>query len=346
MSCSNGHLRLQLRRHLRRISQSSISKSRLPYLCESLLVSAALVGCWSVSAYAQIADVTVADVTTRAFSLIWVADDFVDEATVRVYSDANGDTEVTNELNVALVSTAAALERGIVKVDVWGAQPDTTYYLETETMTSAGSEVFPAASDPLIEALTAVQTTKALDTGEPIVNDILAYDFYDLDGLTPTEGGLVLISIPGVSAYPLSALSDNQLPNPRAIVDLNNAFEAESGVSAEVPALEVLEVTEYRGIACDPSDQALVRLRRAPAHEEQPPITELESPESCYSPNGVSADFDCDGRIGLVDFTRFSAKFDVEVPDCKFNPDFDLNNDGRVGLPDFTRFSSVFGLAE
>ena len=87
-------------------------------------------------------------------------------------------------------------------------------------------------------------------------------------------------------------------------------------------------------------------LAARPAHEETPAITELEAPATCYSPNAVSADYDCDRRIGLVDFTRFLGNFTLELPDCQFNSDYDLDADSRVGLVDFTRFLSVFGSVE
>ena len=60
---------------------------------------------WVTVAGAAVTDVTIADVTTRAFSVVWVSDEAVDTATVRVFSDANGDTEITSTVQVTLVSS-------------------------------------------------------------------------------------------------------------------------------------------------------------------------------------------------------------------------------------------------
>ena len=100
---------------------------------------------WSVTwgglatAQAAVFDVTITDVTTRAFATVWVSDEPVTAATVRVFADANGAFELTSTLDVTLVSTSfpPALAQGIVKVEVAGLSADSTVFVQTQT-TSAG----------------------------------------------------------------------------------------------------------------------------------------------------------------------------------------------------------------
>jgi hypothetical protein len=299
------------------------------------------------AARADVSDVTVADVTTRAFSVIWLSSEAVADGRVRVFTDEEGLDEITGEVGIQLVSTGfpPALDLGIVKVDVTGLSADTTVYFQTETTDLLGNTVtFPAAA-PLLPVTTATLTTRANADNAPIVNDLILHEVFQPDGVTAAPGTLLIVKVPGVSDYPISAFVGEGIEAPASIADLNNIFDA-SGTSAEVLPGEPLQITEFRGLLCTPSDHKLIRTRRAPPHEETPAITELEAPAPCFAPDGVAVDFDCDGRVGLVDFTRLAGNFDLAAPECAFNSDFDLDQDGRVGLVDFTRFASVFGAQE
>ena len=86
---------------------------------------------------AAVSDIEPADVTTRAFSIVWASDEPVTGATVRVFAEADGTTELTGGLSVVLLSPAAALTNGVVKVDVRGVAADTCFYYQTDTTTSS-----------------------------------------------------------------------------------------------------------------------------------------------------------------------------------------------------------------
>jgi len=301
---------------------------------------------YSSHLYAAVADVTVSDVTTRAFSVVWVSDGPITAATVRVFSDANGDTEITGDLTVNLVSPAAALTNGIAKVDVTGLAPNTIYYLETETTDAMGAIVFPPSTNPLIQVHTATSTTRENASGGPITNDLIHHEILEPDVLTGSQGTLLMLKIPGVSTFPLTAFVGEGFSVPEAVVDLNNLFDDASSISADIAGNTVMEITEFRGLLCNIEDQKRKLLRRVPIHEESPPITELELPADCFSPGGTPVDFNCDSRIGLEDLGALAARFGLEQPDCRFNADFDLNADGRIGLFDLGALAAAFGTTE
>lgn len=314
-------------------------------------------------AYADVADVVISDVTTRAFSVVWSSSEAVqltssiDDSftTVQVFTASDGTGDISENLVLKLESDDVALMQGIVKFDVVDddvddvieLRPDTTFYLRTTTVGGSGTVVFPADGDDLLEVRTAMTTRKGDDDGNPIVNDVIYHEILDPDGTTPGDGSLLMVRVPSISAYPLTAFVADGFASPGTAVDMNNIFDDVTGESARVPAGAVVEIIEYRGLSCPgAANQRVRKLRRVPAEDGGPAITELKEADECFAPSGVSADFDCDGRIGGVDFTRFLANFALQAPDCRFNNDYDLDDDGRVGGVDFTRLLSVFGSEE
>lgn len=297
---------------------------------------------------AAVRDVVIADVSTRAFSVIWVSDQPVTDTTVRVYADGNGSSDLTPELTVEVTSALipSAHDLGIVKVDVWGLQASTTYFVETET----DGLVYPA-SGPLLEVTTAAAATAANLDGTPIANDLLIHDLLAPDGGAPANGALLVLKVPSLSQYPLTAFVADGVAAPGTVVDLSNLVSDATGTNAQVTGGTVIEISEYRGLLCtNLDDQKLVRLRHAPDHEETPAISEAEVPSTCFAPGGTAADFNCDGAVNPVDFNEFLIKFGLSnngaVPDCRFNPDFDLAPDGQIDPVDFNEFLIVFGTTE
>ena len=304
---------------------------------------------YTMQAHAAVADVTVSDVTTRAFSVVWVSDEEITSATIRVYEDENGDIPVTDGIVVKLVSPPEALSNGIAKVDVTGLAADTIYFIETETIGVGEGAVpvfFPESTSLLIEVKTALSTTRENPTGGPIVNDLIQHEIFEPDGVTESQGTLLMLKIPSISDYPLTAFVGEGFSASRAVVDLNNLFEDASGISAEVLANTVMELSEFRGLLCNVADQKKTILRRAPVHIENPSITELELAAACFSPDGISADFNCDQVIDPLDFFDFQGQFGRTNSSCKFNSDFDFNNDGVIDPLDFFDFQPVFGRVE
>jgi hypothetical protein len=304
----------------------------------------------SPSLYAAVGDVTVTDVTTRAFSVVWASDEPVDTYEVRVFAGQAGGADLAPGLTIEAIAGDDAKARGVIKIDVSGLDAEQTYYVQTVTNSTGGQFLSPASA-PFLPVTTAVQTTKVGAGDAPIVNDLLLQDVLAPDQVSPASGALLLIKIPTYSAYPLSAFSGEGIALPAAIVDLNNLFDDAGGVSAELAGGEVAELVEFRGAVevvsgCTLNNHKLELVRKVPLHEETPPITELESPASCFAPQGVPADFTCDGKVGPGDFNKFLRQFALQVPDCSFGPDYDLAVNNIIDPGDFNKFLSVFGAEE
>ena len=313
-------------------------------------------------AVADIHDLTVTDVTPHAFSVVWMSDDPVAAAGIHVYTDSAGGPEhdITADLDITLVSESypPAHAQGIVKLDVVGLEPNTSYYFDVDMSTATEpvvDYVYPALDQPLLTAATveAVQVTGTregdADPDGPIANDLLQFDLYQPDGTTPAAGTLLLITAPDLAAHPLTAFVGEHADAPTAIVDANNFFNAD-GESLKLLPMDKIQLTEFRGLLCDASSHTLVHMRRV-ADEPDPTITELVPPSACFSPNGIPADFNCDGRISGGDFNLFLAQLgksnldESEAP-CGFNSDYDFTGDGIVSGGDWNLLLSVLGSAE
>lgn len=286
-----------------------------------------------LSAYAAVFDIQPTDVTTRAASVVWVSDEPVLSANVRVFSDINGTTEITSSLTLAVVSAQfpPAHDNGIVKVDIIGLSPNTPVYIQTETTTVLGLIQEPAMG-PFIEIVSATETIKANTSNQPIVNDLIRHQLFAPDNVTAAAGTLILLKANGVSTYPISAfMNEGGFQAPDAIVDMNNLFDT-TGKSVEILADQVIEITHYRGILCasDMSRQALGVRRRAPTHTEIPSITELEDPVQCFFAN-----LDCNDVIDIVDVQALLNVWGTTLGECRFNPHFDINADGQINIIDF-----------
>jgi hypothetical protein len=296
---------------------------------------------------AAVVDVTVADVTTRSFSVVWASSEPVTAASVRVFSDAAGSAELTPGLGIALVSSAfpPALALGVVKVAVTGVAPETCVYVQTQTVGASGTVLEPAAA-PFREVCTAAHTTRASATDQVIANDLLSHPVFAPGSASPALGALVLVRVPGVGAYPLSAfVGEGGFDPPAAVVDLNNLFDPATRRSADVPSGARLEIVEFRGLRCPAlEDHQLLRFRRVPAHEEVAQIgrrlTELEAPAPCFF-----ADVVCDGTVNILDAQRLLNVFGAVDDECAFNPDFDIVADGVVNILDVQSVLNRLGQA-
>ena len=133
-------------------SRSFIARLHSGFLAALLLLTA--------PAFAEVRYVTITDVTTRAFAVVWVSDQpILAGTTVRVFNDVDGFDEITSSLTVTLlrVDEPPAMVSGIAKVDVVGLAADTTVYVQTITVgdSSPSPVVFPDLGS-LLELRTAL----------------------------------------------------------------------------------------------------------------------------------------------------------------------------------------------
>jgi hypothetical protein len=167
--------------------------------------------------------------------------------------------------------------------------------------------------------------------------------------VTPADGTLIVASVPQLGDYPLTAFVGDGFSAPQAVFDLNNLFDAETGLSAEVGFPMVLWIEEFRGLLCPGLvAHAQVIVRRVPEHEELAElghaITELEAPQTCYR-----TDRTCDGLVDVEDVQRVLNRFNRERGDCAYNPDLDiapLEPDGLIDVQDVQSVLNRFGESE
>ena len=305
--------------------------------CRLTILAAYLV--FSPLIWAEVSDVTITDVTTRAFSVVWLSDEPVTDATVRVFSDQEGLDDITDTLTVSLISAnfPPSHNQGIVKVDLTGLQSATTVYVQTITTGQNETVQFPQTA-PFMSLQTAAITTRENTVGAPLVNDLIGHEIYAADGLTAAVGTLVMVEAPDHSIYPLTAYVEDGFASPLAVVDLNNLFTDQTGMSAEVAADTVLIISEFRGLLCSVEDHKLLRFRKVPAHEENPPITELETAGLCFF-----ADTVCDDQVNILDVQRVLNIFNEVLGDCAFNPDMDIVDDAVINILDVQSVLNRFG---
>ncbi len=301
-------------------------------------------------AQAEISDITISDVTTRAFSVIWVSDQPVESARIKLYSDQQGQSEIAG-YTIQTVSPAAALARGIVKIDVRGLAANTVYYVSGEMTDNSGDITpFPNTGSALLPVKTALETSRIDAANLPIANDILKHPVFELDRTTPSTATLVLISLPLKSEYPVSAFGIQHQNIANVLADLNNLYASDTHKSLKVAAGEPIEITEFRGNACELAKQKSILYRRLPQKADSPPVAEIETPQACFAPDGKAADFNCDSQIAFGDFNVLLAGFgqttSADSPNCSFNHEFDLNQDQAIDYGDFNVFLSVFGKME
>ncbi len=181
----------------------------------------------------NVSGITVTDVSTRSFSVIWQADEpgFAD---LLVYDDEAGATideyakihpHLIQNGDAAIVE--AAENNGVMKVTVTGLLPDTTYYFQTVTTSKSTGEInrFPQTA-PLPGVTTERFSSRTILYNEKKTaysNDILVHECYLPDTITPAAGTLLVVEVEE-GKHPVSAFVGDGLPAPFAAVDLNNIF--------------------------------------------------------------------------------------------------------------------------
>jgi hypothetical protein len=174
----------------------------------------------------EVSGLVVADLSDRSFSVIWVANEAV-ETTVRVYTDAEGLSEITGGLTITSESTdhAPASDIGIVRIRVAELPEDTTVYIQGVSTSVATRELLehPAAA-PFIPVTTALGLDRRNALGEPIANDLVSIEVSRSGTENLAQGTLVLMEIAG-AASPLSSFTGEGIEQPDALFDLNRAID-------------------------------------------------------------------------------------------------------------------------
>lgn len=284
-----------------------------------------------IFACADIQNIHVTDVTTRAFSVVWASDEIISDARILIFSDAEGLTEI-NDINVALVSqsVANAHQQGIGKLDMTSLEPNATYYFQLESISSGASSFFPVAT-PYQQITTASRTTVDHTGGQAIINNVLTHALVHPDGISITEGTLLVVDVPGVALSPVTAfIGDLGVQSPLGMIDLNNIYGLD-GQRIQIPENQMITVTEYRGFDMCPglNDHQITRYRFASTNEGIPSYTQVGEAILCET-----FDLNCDGVISNADVQFVSDTLGANQGSCLFNEDFDFVFDNTIDIAD------------
>lgn len=173
---------------------------------KTLRLRAAMVLALFIQLYAAMAhglgysEVVVADVTSRAFSVVWQVQ-YAAEPDLEIYTDVMGTTparDISIERNFTYSNSStlreAAESQGIMRVRVSGLSPNTPYFYRLVTIAKADDSVVRL---PETGALPSVVTeTHSL----PYSNESLSVRLLQQDGTTPASGAMFLLSVEGASA--------------------------------------------------------------------------------------------------------------------------------------------------
>jgi len=271
----------------------------------AIIIGSSIILVHPVKAYSAgpvLSNLLVTDVTDRSFSLIWTSDQAGQEI-VEVYNDSSG-TQLVNGLNVSeysvftgnpandgtnrqqsinsIVQAAKAL--GIYQALVTGLDPNTNYYIKfgiqsdaTSDITlcpDAGAVLCPDAHAGLIPVVMQSQPNRTSSTPGVFLNDYLL----NLN-LLAKAGELVVIGTE-TSSYPVSAYIGDGVPEPYALIDMNNLFASEDQLTLPINGSleqsygntgEALIIRLYKGLQGSDIDVMMVGARLGTG-AIQPPI--------------------------------------------------------------------------
>lgn len=281
--------------------------------------------------------VRVTDVTASSFSVVWMTDVAAD-ASVEIYADKSMQQRVTEGFVFSTPTGSAAQAgraKGIMKVQVTGTQPATTYYARTVTTESANplSVSYSSLQQVTTASSVALYLTRN-NVAQGISNDILSFPVYVRpieQGADPRLGDLIVLDVQG-SSNSVSAFVGDGTVSPEGLLDFNNLFGAD-GTSLAVAGGEVIALRIYRG----GNLSTLTHYRKAPQNST---AVSLANPLK-----GFFADINLDGNIDDADFQAFKAQYRTGPNDPAYNPDFNFISDptGTVDIRDFGKFSKEYG---
>ena len=299
------------------------------------LALAAAPSAWS----GNIVDPTPANVTTRGFSLVWAFDEAIANATIRVYADPSGADEITSDLNIvdATAGSAAVRANGLGMIDARGLAPDTTVYVQLESVGATGSDFWPSAP-PYFAVRTAVRVTRGI--GEPvgaaIANDLVQHVFLDADAATLVPDAVALLDVVDSSAYPLAELS--AAGGGQLRFDTTNLYDA-AGVSLNLEQQSPVRITELLGLRCAGLvDHRRVRERRMRVQGEVPPVSSLQTPDLCAVGDTV-----CDGVIDVLDLQFVLDRDGAASGDCAYLSELDTDGDADIDPQDTDPIVQSYG---
>jgi VCBS repeat-containing protein len=182
----------------------------------------------------------ITDVTPTSSSVVWTSKQPA-AGFVNIYADPEG-TDLIRDLTIVDDSAnhPPAGDSGVMKVDVFGLDPNTAYYVRIVTISNEAVLVQPAQG----ESLPSVQTE---DSSEYVTNDVLAHQVLQSDQTTPALGALLLAKVEGAT-YPVSGWVGEGVSDPSfALADLNNIYSQATHVNLELSGGEAVTLVSIGG---------------------------------------------------------------------------------------------------
>ena len=313
----------------------------------ALFLISFLLAAGSALAVPETVSVRVADVTTTSFAVVWLTD-VATAPGVQVFRDAAGIDPITEALVIAAMPdaspsvAAAARQKGIMKVRVFGLDAATSYYVRTVTADPVNPASVGYSSLQEVTTAAAILPYRQTEDGSlsPMANDLLTFRVY-IRPADPAEfpglGDLLLLEAEG-GQYPLSTFAGEGIVAPEGILDLNNLFGVE-GKSLDLLGGEKATLRIYRGGTLS----TLLHYRRFPVDGGE---TTIADPVQ-----GFFADVNLDGKVDGEDFELFKTQYRQGADDPAFNPDsnfFPVETGktvagDRIDVQDFARFAPEYG---
>lgn len=294
-----------------------------------------------------VSDVLITDVTDRSFSVVWNANE-PSTGSLNLFNGPDCAAPTVgaviaahpvlspNPVTREAVKTAAE-GSGILKIQVTGLTPASSYCVQTVTTSKSTLETTLSPATPLTLA-TQIQITKTrkADTGPdlfPFSNDILSSPVRAQDEVAAVNGGIVAVDLIDLGSHPVTGFVGDGIAAPFSAIDLNNLYDKVSRENINLLGGERIRILEYRGlVGC-----RLERFRKVPSDFD---LAEIKAPSGCF--NG--ADLDCNDTVNILDVLRDVSGFNSAVGDFCFNSDLDLDGNGRVNVLDILSVIGKFGM--
>jgi len=314
-------------------------------------ISALVAILWTGTALAvpETVSVKVTDVSTSSFSIIWMTN-VAAEPSVEIYRDGQMIDRITDELSIVSMPDTpdnvaeAARNKGIMKVRVSGLSPDSHYF--ARTVTRDPNDPFNPGYSPLQEIYTAkaVQPYKQADDGTlaGIANDLITMNIYTPPNDTSLgTGDLLVLELPTITTYPLTAFVGTEAISSEGIIDLNNLFGPDM-TTLQTQGKEKALITVYRGdTLITEQRQSLATLTHYRKLPDSSNLLQAQEPVK-----GFFADINLDGKVDDADFQEFRKQYRSEPDDSIYNPDynfFPIDVLHKIGAQDFAAFAKEYG---
>jgi hypothetical protein len=275
----------------------------------------------------------VTDVTLRAFSVVWVANQTA-SCYINVYTDPDGN-DLIKWLNITDQSAlhSPAGDNGVLKASVTDLNLGTTYYFQRITISAEAVLVEPE-SGPLPSVRTELTSGVA-------INDTIQHRILRSDG-SDALGALLVAEVEG-GRYPVTGWVGQDIDPPWALVNLRNIYDAAGEGNLELAGGEAITLesigglTGFRVLSVDQYGNPLTVPEEVGGGMQTLQIFDPENPgESPVQPNDDQCTLDAVGPV--IDAEQLVPDPDIPTNDvtpfisAKYSDEYSEVDPGSVVL--------------